>query len=730
MSMMEPELRKTKILKNDIPINSVDEDLFNRKDFAEIIANSIQSYSQSSSRSFVFGISGEWGSGKTSTINMVKGILSKPKDDERFRIIEFTPWFFHGGSGLVSEFLTQFAIALSGADRQFKTTAVKALELAQVLRPLKYLPGIGKVVDATLDASSSLSRFLKENRQTVNEMKDEINRKIKSTGIKLLVIIDDLDRLSDKETAEMLMAIRCIADFENTFYLLAYDHSLLVQACDKIQKNFGEQYIGKIIQLPATLPSLTKRELKNYFLRELINVDELQNLSFSQNERFQSLISDGLSESFRNPRDVIRFMNLFPIKLRNARGELDPIDLFCLTMIEVFGHDLFIHIKEKGFILTGQSMLYKVGDKERREHKEEIVKDLEGIFLRLNYFGPISRRILLRLFPAIREYFPDVYARIEEDESEASLKSNWRIAHPDRFESYFCFSIPPEVIGKIEMERIIQASANEQDLKERFEHYKSKGLLFELFPSIDDIASSREMSLTKDQVRNLSDILVIESDNIIIPEGIVETKKRMATKIVKKLILTISSMDERKEIVNFLFQRADQSVSKVSLTYISILVFLVASISADIEERFEASVIEEFLKKMLALLERKADIDVFVKLENAMNILFYWREWSKDNQQFQSFLRKLTESNLHLLQFIASSASKSISTEKPHVRYEVYGRYFEEMEMMETIRSKAATLLRLLDEQGEEFPHRQVVKTFLEECLHPKRRKGKEVNGT
>lgn len=720
MRTNEPEPGEMKILKNDIPINSVEEDLFNRKPFAEIIASSIQSYSQSSSRSFVFGISGEWGSGKTSSINMVKEILGKSKDEEGFRVIEFTPWFFHGGSGLVSEFLTQFAIALNGADRQFKTTAVKALELAQVLRPLKYVPGMGGVVDATLDGARTLSRYLKENRQTVNEMKNEINSKIKSTGIKLLVIVDDLDRLSDKETAEMLMAIRCIADFENTFYLLAYDHNLLVQACGNIQKGFGEQYIGKIIQLPATLPSLTKRELKNYFLGEINNLPEWRELSFLKKERFESLISDGLSESFRNPRDVIRFMNLFPIKLRNARGELDPIDLFCLTLIEVFGHELFIHIREKGHILTGQSMPYKVGEKERQEHKQEIVKVLEDIFTRLNSFGPISRLILLRLFPAIREYFPDVYARIEEDESEPSLKSNWRIAHPDCFESYFSFSNSPDVIGKIEMERIIQSSANHEELKERFEHYKSKGLLFELFSSVKDFASNREISLTKDQVRNLSDILMIESENVTIPEGILETKKRMAADIVNKLLRRVEIANDRKELVDFLFQIADQGESKIALTYLSVLVFLVAGFTNDIEERLEPSVIEEFVKKMLNLLGKKIDIDVFVKLENAMTILFYWQQWGKDNQQFKSFLRKLTESNLHLLQFIASSASKSISTEKPHVRYEINRRYFEDLGLIGTISKEAKNLLILLDERREEFPHRQVVKTFLEECLHSK----------
>ena len=726
MRTNEPEPGEMKILKNDIPINSVEEDLFNREPFAEIIANSIQSYSQSSSRSFVFGISGEWGSGKTSTINMVKEILGQSKDEEGFRVIEFTPWFFHGDSGLVSEFLSQFAIAMNGADRQFKKIALKTLELAQVLRPLKYVPGMGGMVDATLDGVKALSRYLKENRQTVNEMKDEINSKIKITGIKLLVIVDDLDRLSDKETAEMLMAIRCIADFENTFYLLAYDHNLLVQACDQIQKGFGEQYIGKIIQLPATLPSLTKRELKNYFLRELKNMAEWNKLSFSQNERFEFLMSDEVSESFRNPRDVIRFMNLLQIKLRNARGELDPIDLFCLTLLEVLGHELFIHIRDNGYILTGQSMLNRAEEKKRQEHKQEIVKVLEDIFTRLNSFGPISRLILLKLFPAIREYFLDVYVRFEEDESEASLKSNWRIAHPDCFESYFSFSNPPDVIGKIEMERIIQSSANQEDLKERFEYYKSKGLLFELFSSVKDFASNREMSLTKDQVRNLSDILVTESENVTIPEGILETKKRIAADIVKKLLHRVEITNDRKELVEFLFERADQSESKIALIYLSVLVILVAGFTNDIEERLEPSVIEEFVKKMLNLLGEKIDIDVFVKLDNGMSILFYWQQWSKDNQQFQSFLGKIKESNEHLLHFIASTTYKILSSDKPYVRYEVNVRYFEEMGMLETIRSKAKALLSLLDKQGEEFPYRQEVKTFLEECLRPEQGKSNE----
>jgi len=710
------------MLKNDRPIQKSSDDMFNRKKFAEIIAQSIQGYSGSSSSSFVFGISGEWGSGKTSTINMVKEILLE-EDKDNFKIIEFSPWFFQGTQGLTYEFLTQFAIALNGASRQFKETALKVMELAQVLRPLKYLPGLGGIFRMILDATKVLNYFLHKNKQTVEEIKKDISEKIKSKGTKFLIIIDDIDRLSKKETVQVLMAIRFIADFENTFYLLAYDQKLLSQACDLIQQDHGEEFAKKIVQLAVQLPSFSKQELANMFWRELCNVIDIGKLKIFQRQRLEQWGHEPLENSFRNPRDIIRLINTYSLNLKNAKQQLDVIDLLYLTLIEVQGYELYVHIRNNKSIYTAEGVMPlapspKLTDEwenEEKKRREAIKANIESIISKLGWFGPISKELLSILFPKIRECLSGYIDARRKEESTGSLRSDWRLAAPECFDSYFSFSIPPETIGKLEMDMIIQASLNEAELEGVFKSFKEKGLLYPLFDSLEDLSNNPNYSLSVEQIKHLSFMLAQASEEVDVTEDVLGMASNMVAKFIENTVNNLPSEEDKKEVIDYIFCKASQASEKQITSYLAVLTFLFTGLKVLLF--FSQETIEEYLKRLLNLFKEKLDIGTFVKSRNSMRILLNWQLWSGKDEYFNAFLQKLKDNKLCLVQFIDSSADKILGTSEPCVQYSINMQYFEQLGLIDVIISNASDLLNIAEENREQLLHPLEVENFLKACL-------------
>ena len=82
----------------DAAIRTLGDDRLGRREFAETIAGRIQLAGQGAS--VVFGLTGPWGSGKTSALSMITDAI-RSSESSAWSVVEFTPWAADSGHGLL-----------------------------------------------------------------------------------------------------------------------------------------------------------------------------------------------------------------------------------------------------------------------------------------------------------------------------------------------------------------------------------------------------------------------------------------------------------------------------------------------------------------------------------------------------------------------------------------------------------------------------------------------------
>jgi len=99
-----------KVFAPDQPIKSCKEDILGRKSFAQSLGDAILNYKEK--ESIVVGLFGEWGSGKTSLINMalehINDVSRGKTSDDKPIIIKFNPWNYSDQNQLIIQFLDNF----------------------------------------------------------------------------------------------------------------------------------------------------------------------------------------------------------------------------------------------------------------------------------------------------------------------------------------------------------------------------------------------------------------------------------------------------------------------------------------------------------------------------------------------------------------------------------------------------------------------------------------------
>lgn len=303
-------LGQNKTYIHDAPKLKLNEDCLFRESLVKNLTREIMSLdTETCSRSLA--ITSAWGNGKTTFLNFVKEQL-----ESQIEIISITPWCINPGKSITT-FFFQEIIKKFGSINYSIAKQIK--EYAYVLEAIE-LGWLAKSVKVT-----DLASMIKSISEKLIELK-----------IKVLIIFDDIDRLSASEIEEVFRIIRGSANFSNFIFLSAFDKRYVQSALRNSNPAYNERYIEKFFESEFALPELRVEKLHDVILDNLIWIeDEHDRKSFESYVATERFLSGELPVFYplTNLRSIYRWINGIHARYEILKGECKIEDLADLEML-------------------------------------------------------------------------------------------------------------------------------------------------------------------------------------------------------------------------------------------------------------------------------------------------------------------------------------------------------------------------------------------------------------
>ncbi len=260
------------------------------------------------------GISGSWGSGKSSLVKMIGKSLEG--DDENYLFLEFNAWLYQGFDDAKMALLQSVSDMLLEEAKKQETLIDKATDLVKRVRWFKVLKlgapaaygaivggavggpvgsvvgAIGglfngdglpskedftKVQTAYKELEPKLQGLLRDEETTslpkeIASLRKAFEEILEALDIKLVVLVDDLDRCMPDTAISTLEAMRLLLFLPRTAFIIAADEKMIRSAVRshfssiQIDDELVTSYFDKLIQVPLRVPRLGVSEVKAYLI--------------------------------------------------------------------------------------------------------------------------------------------------------------------------------------------------------------------------------------------------------------------------------------------------------------------------------------------------------------------------------------------------------------------------------------------------------------------------------
>ncbi len=429
-----------------------EKDLLNRGPFINGLVDTLKNPPSDACQ--IVAIEGRWGSGKT---YVIKEIKSKLENENGILWIDFNPWSFRDKDHLTSLFFAELKSTLPKPKKKYIWSVVASCIVSAVALALLYtlyfllnkydpilfgivasiaelikfvflvsalicvpvllvrpetrqkIPEVWKWIKPLFSGAQDLPALISQyadllegdssetSERTLTEIKEQISEALKNCDQikRIIVAIEDLDRLTAKEVCEVVQFVRMIADFDKVTYLLAYDREQVVCALGSLsasrtkadREEYGAGFLRRVVERSIPLPEIDRKELT------AIMTDECQKIlkNYYGEEAFLtkywekvSKIVFSLCPTLRESQRVISRADLVAMHIKEISNPADVVLFSYMSQYQGEAWDCLKKNFEKpdfSYLLANIAEQYKKSQDNPLTHIKEDQEDLKSLDL-------------------------------------------------------------------------------------------------------------------------------------------------------------------------------------------------------------------------------------------------------------------------------------------------------------------------------------------------------------
>lgn len=406
----------------DNPIQLPEEDVIGRAPAAQSFVKQVLAFD--TAEGIVVGVLGAWGSGKTSFVNLARHEFN----NKQIAILDFNPWMFSGAEQLVESFFIELASqlkilpGLAGVGKDIE-------EYGEAFSGASWLPFIGPWIEHGSDVAKGIGQLLQHRKEGIGNRRKKLKEALSKLEYPIVVVIDDIDRLSTSEIRDIFKLVRLTANFPNIVYVVAFDRERVETALSE-QNIPGRDYLEKILQVAIDLPVIPGHVLNQQIFsamdKALANVDTTIKLD---DQIWPDIFMEVIRPLIKNMRDVRRYAAAIHGTLESINGQISLADLLALEAVRVFLPDVFkcLHGAIDG-LTTTSGATYGV-----RSDPPELKLQIESLINNAGIHAEVVRSMIDRLYPAAKRHLGG--SHYGEEWKRRWLRER-RVAHEDILRLY------------------------------------------------------------------------------------------------------------------------------------------------------------------------------------------------------------------------------------------------------------------------------------------------------